>query len=196
MKVKAGQRRPDHAASQRRCSAALIPHPRARPQAWVEARKASDFSKFAPFLQEWVDVRRKAVSGRVTSQGQGGAMVCPSVHPSSYPNNTRTHAHKHARARAHTHSLRRAQHLYLQARLIDPSGDPYDVLLDDYEKGMTAERLDAIFEEVSHVDACFALGDGRGDSMRVCCALVHSVVHWCTRGVLLSCLAASSGERC
>ncbi|KIZ02696.1 carboxypeptidase Taq [Monoraphidium neglectum] len=64
------------------------------PQAWVEARKASDFSKFAPFLQQWVDVRREA------------------------------------------------------AALIDPSKDPYDVLLDDYEKGMTAARLDEIFEEV------------------------------------------------
>ncbi|KAI8464429.1 MAG: putative carboxypeptidase [Monoraphidium minutum] len=62
--------------------------------AWVEARKASDFSKFAPFLQQWVDVRREA------------------------------------------------------AALIDPARDPYDVLLDDYEKGMTAARLDGIFDEV------------------------------------------------
>ncbi|GFH06694.1 uncharacterized protein HaLaN_01364 [Haematococcus lacustris] len=31
-------------------------------QGWVEARKASDFSKFAPYLQEWVDVsKEKAV---------------------------------------------------------------------------------------------------------------------------------------
>lgn len=62
--------------------------------AWVEARKATDFSKFAPYLQEWVDVRRES------------------------------------------------------ARLIDPTADPYDVLLDDYEKGMTGARLDEIFEEV------------------------------------------------
>jgi hypothetical protein len=35
----------------------------------------------------------------------------------------------------------------LQARLIDPKEDPYNVCLDDYEKGMTAARLDEIFEE-------------------------------------------------
>lgn len=62
--------------------------------AWVEARKASDFSKFAPYLKEWVEVRRE------------------------------------------------------QARLVDPSKDPYDVLLDDYEKGATAARLDEVFAEV------------------------------------------------
>jgi Zn-dependent M32 family carboxypeptidase len=28
-------------------------------QAWVEARKASDFNKFAPFLQQWVDANRE-----------------------------------------------------------------------------------------------------------------------------------------
>ncbi len=28
-------------------------------QAWVSARKASDFSKFAPILQEWVDLTRE-----------------------------------------------------------------------------------------------------------------------------------------
>jgi len=38
-----------------------------------------------------------------------------------------------------------------KARLIDPSKDPYDVLLDDYEKGMTAERIDDIFKEVGWV---------------------------------------------
>ncbi|GBF90989.1 hypothetical protein Rsub_03844 [Raphidocelis subcapitata] len=62
--------------------------------AWVEARKESDFSKFAPFLKEWVEVRRES------------------------------------------------------ARLIDADSDPYDVLLDDYEKGATAARLDEIFAEV------------------------------------------------
>lgn len=36
-------------------------HPRLHTQAWVEARKASDFSKFAPFLKEWIDVRREQV---------------------------------------------------------------------------------------------------------------------------------------
>lgn len=62
--------------------------------AWVEARKESNFAKFAPFLQQWVDVRREA------------------------------------------------------AALIDPTKDAYDVLLDDYEKGMTGARMDEIFEEV------------------------------------------------
>jgi Zn-dependent M32 family carboxypeptidase len=28
-------------------------------QAWVEARKASDFSKFAPFLKQWVEVNQQ-----------------------------------------------------------------------------------------------------------------------------------------
>lgn len=36
-----------------------------------------------------------------------------------------------------------------QARLIDPARDPYDLLLEDYEKGMTGARLDEIFAEVS-----------------------------------------------
>jgi Zn-dependent M32 family carboxypeptidase len=39
--------------------------------------------------------------------------------------------------------------LLLQAKYIDPSGNPYDVLLDEYEKGMTSARLDEIFTEVS-----------------------------------------------
>ncbi|KAF8071085.1 thermostable carboxypeptidase 1 [Scenedesmus sp. PABB004] len=62
--------------------------------AWVAARKASDFSAFAPFLQQWVDVSRA------------------------------------------------------KAAAIDPAAPPYDVLLEDYEKGMTSDRLDAIFAEV------------------------------------------------
>lgn len=61
--------------------------------AWVEARKASDFSKFAPFLQQWVDISIE------------------------------------------------------KAKLIDPDGDVYDTLLDDYEKGMTSARLDAVFDQ-------------------------------------------------
>lgn len=41
---------------------ALAPPTRTHsPQAWVEARKASDFSKFAPFLKEWIEVRREQV---------------------------------------------------------------------------------------------------------------------------------------
>jgi carboxypeptidase Taq len=63
-------------------------------QAWVEARKASDFSIFAPYLQQWVDLNKQ------------------------------------------------------KAKHIDPTADPYDVLLDDYEKGMTSKRLDEIFDEV------------------------------------------------
>eukprot|EP00197_Chlamydomonas_leiostraca_P002616 CAMPEP_0202858268 /NCGR_PEP_ID=MMETSP1391-20130828/873_1 /ASSEMBLY_ACC=CAM_ASM_000867 /TAXON_ID=1034604 /ORGANISM="Chlamydomonas leiostraca, Strain SAG 11-49" /LENGTH=522 /DNA_ID=CAMNT_0049537167 /DNA_START=116 /DNA_END=1684 /DNA_ORIENTATION=- len=62
--------------------------------AWVEARKASDWSKFAPYLQQWVDI-----------------------------------------------NLEKAKH-------INPAADPYDVLLEDFEKGMTAARLDEIFAEV------------------------------------------------
>eukprot|EP00775_Hariotina_reticulata_P006119 gene6119-6358_t len=62
--------------------------------AWVGARKDADFSKFAPFLQQWVDVNQQ------------------------------------------------------KAAAIDPSKPVYDVLLDDYEKGMTSARLDEIFAEV------------------------------------------------
>eukprot|EP00879_Flechtneria_rotunda_P004762 GHRR01005032.1.p1 GENE.GHRR01005032.1~~GHRR01005032.1.p1 ORF type:complete len:544 (+),score=181.25 GHRR01005032.1:157-1788(+) len=62
--------------------------------AWVAARKASDFSRFAPFLQQWVDVSKQ------------------------------------------------------KAAAIDPSRSAYDVLLEDYEKGMTYARLDQIFAEV------------------------------------------------
>lgn len=62
--------------------------------AWVAARKASDFSQFAPYLQQWVDVNKQ------------------------------------------------------KAAAIDPAKPAYDVLLDDYEKGMTSARLDEIFAEV------------------------------------------------
>mmetsp|Transcript_14162 Transcript_14162/g.36692 ORF Transcript_14162/g.36692 Transcript_14162/m.36692 type:complete len:567 (+) Transcript_14162:1-1701(+) len=63
-------------------------------QAWVEARKESDFGKFAPFLEEWVAVSRE------------------------------------------------------KARMIDPSRPAYDVLLEEFEPGMTSARIDAIFEEL------------------------------------------------
>ena len=63
-------------------------------QAWVKARAASDFSMFAPKLEEWVQLSREI------------------------------------------------------ARSIDPSRPAYDVLLDQYEKGMTMERLDPIFKQV------------------------------------------------
>ncbi len=36
------------------------------------------------------------------------------------------------------------------AKSIDSSRPAYDVLLDQYEKGMTMERLDPIFKQVSH----------------------------------------------
>ncbi|KAG2487712.1 hypothetical protein HYH03_013711 [Edaphochlamys debaryana] len=62
--------------------------------AWVKAKTASDFSLFAPFLKEWVEVNKE------------------------------------------------------KARLIDPSLPPYDVLLDDYEKGLTSARLDEVFAQV------------------------------------------------
>ena len=61
---------------------------------WVAARKAKDFSMFAPVLQEWVDCNR------------------------------------------------------MVAKFINPDISPYDVLLDKYEKGMTSERLDGIFNQV------------------------------------------------
>ena len=63
-------------------------------QTWVGARREKDFSKFAPVLQEWVDL-----------------------------------------------TIQRCRH-------IDPSRSPYDVALQDYEKGMSTARLDEIFEQV------------------------------------------------
>ena len=61
---------------------------------WVSARQASDYSKFKPSLQEWVDISKK------------------------------------------------------KAALIDPTSAAYDVLVEDYEKGMTAARIDEIFAKV------------------------------------------------
>jgi len=63
-------------------------------QAWVEARKASDFSKFAPFLERWVSISRT------------------------------------------------------KASMIDPSRPPYDVLMEEFEPGMTSARIDEIFAEL------------------------------------------------
>ena len=40
------------------------------------------------------------------------------------------------------------------ATAIDPSRPIYDVLLDDYEKGMTSARLEEIFSEVHCLHAC------------------------------------------
>ena len=63
----------------------------------MKARDASDFSQFAPVLQEWVDLLKK------------------------------------------------------YAGAIDSSRPIYDVLLDDFEKGMTSSRLDEIFTEVKQI---------------------------------------------
>eukprot|EP00873_Tetraselmis_striata_P036931 jgi/Tetstr1/457195/TSEL_043844.t1 len=63
-------------------------------QAWIAARQADDFSKFAPVLQEWVELVRE------------------------------------------------------KCAIIDPTRPAYDVCLDDFEKGMTAARLDTIFATV------------------------------------------------
>jgi len=63
-------------------------------QAWVEARKESDFSKFEPFLEQWVDLSRR------------------------------------------------------KAAMIDPKRPAYDVLLEEFEPGMTAARIDEVFAEM------------------------------------------------
>ena len=63
--------------------------------AWLTARKSSNYSQFQPVLQQWVDA-----------------------------------------------NIAKAKH-------IDPSAvSPYDVLLDEYERGMTSARIDEIFTEV------------------------------------------------
>lgn len=62
--------------------------------AWVQARQAADFSIFAPYLEQWVELSKR------------------------------------------------------KAALIDASRPAYDVLLDDYEKGMTSARLDEVFSQV------------------------------------------------
>lgn len=52
-------RPPSVALAHARCLATAVATPPAPPssrQAWVAARKASDFSAFAPYLQQWVDV--------------------------------------------------------------------------------------------------------------------------------------------
>jgi carboxypeptidase Taq len=62
--------------------------------AWNDARKNKDFSKFSAVLSEWVEIGRK------------------------------------------------------KASLIDPCAAPYDVLLDEYEKGLNSTRVDEIFDTV------------------------------------------------
>jgi hypothetical protein len=96
-------------------------------QAWVKARKAADFSVFAPYLSQWVEISRQ------------------------------------------------------KAAYIDPTRPVYDVLLDDYEKGMTTERLDEIFAQVGAcmhaggwVHACMqaAAGAGAGVAVLQHCSVV------------------------
>ena len=57
-----------------------------------------------------------------------------------------------------------------KAKFIDPHAEPYDVLLDAYEKGMTSARLDAIFEEVrlGLVCACVCMWGSTCARARVC----------------------------
>lgn len=62
--------------------------------AWAKAKKASDFSLFAPYLEKLVEGRRR------------------------------------------------------QARQIAPDKDPYETLLDQYEKGLTIEKCDAFFRTI------------------------------------------------
>lgn len=63
-------------------------------QAWVAARDASDFKKFAPVLSEWINLNKE------------------------------------------------------RCKCIDKGRPTYDVALQDFEKGMTTARLDAVFSEV------------------------------------------------
>ena len=61
---------------------------------WQEARKTSDFSKFAPILEKIISLKRK------------------------------------------------------EAELVGYEGSPYNALLDDYERGMTTEKLDKLFSDL------------------------------------------------
>eukprot|EP00242_Pyramimonas_sp_CCMP2087_P016560 CAMPEP_0198204252 /NCGR_PEP_ID=MMETSP1445-20131203/7647_1 /TAXON_ID=36898 /ORGANISM="Pyramimonas sp., Strain CCMP2087" /LENGTH=555 /DNA_ID=CAMNT_0043876041 /DNA_START=119 /DNA_END=1783 /DNA_ORIENTATION=+ len=63
-------------------------------QSWVKARQESDFSLFAPMLEDWVSLLKE------------------------------------------------------KCALIDDSKPVYDVCLDDYERGLTAARLDEVFAQV------------------------------------------------
>ena len=62
---------------------------------WLEARKAKDFSIFAPYLERLVELNRE------------------------------------------------------KAKIIDPDKDPYDVLLDLYEPGMSQKLIDPMFSELA-----------------------------------------------
>ncbi|KAL9643568.1 hypothetical protein ABK040_010181 [Willaertia magna] len=61
---------------------------------WVQARKDSDYQKFLPIMEEWIDIKKQ------------------------------------------------------MATLINPKGDIYDTLLDEFEPGLDSSKLTKIFEEV------------------------------------------------
>jgi len=63
-------------------------------EAWVSARKESNFSKFSPFLKQWVELRKE------------------------------------------------------QAKFLDSSKDPYDVLIDQYERGVETPIIDKVFNQL------------------------------------------------
>ena len=91
----------------------------------------------------------------VGAGGGSGGSTFAHTHTHTHTN-THTHIHTH---NTHTHASTTHVLSCWQAALIDPSKDAYDVLLDDYEKGMTGARMDEIFEEVGisfHCHRAFA----------------------------------------
>lgn len=88
--------------------------------AWVEARKESDFSKFAPYLQEQVDILRRKVAYMI----KGG--VCEEARKIN------------EKARASL-GLTEADECYKGY---------YQVLLDGFEPGFKDDRLNALFSDL------------------------------------------------
>ncbi|KAG0067701.1 hypothetical protein BGZ90_000879, partial [Linnemannia elongata] len=88
--------------------------------AWVEARKESDFSKFAPFLQDQVNILRQKVSYKM----KGG--VCEEARKIN------------EKARASL-GLTEADECYKGY---------YQALLNDYEPGFKDDRLQALFSDL------------------------------------------------
>ena len=64
-------------------------------------------------------------------------------------NNKNTNIHYSPLTINHIHNKNRINTNIEKAKFIDATGNPYDTLLDEYEKGMTSKRIDEIFEEVS-----------------------------------------------
>ena len=60
------------------------------------------------------------------------------------------------------------------ATAIDSSRPIYDVLLDDYETGMTSARLDEIFSEVHLLHACHNKLEGSKLSCYSVCQQLHA----------------------